>query len=48
MSFKKFSSVLDAPEKDGADDKSRDAPAKDQSAAAPDKTPAEIVPARKS
>ncbi|UCH75038.1 MAG: hypothetical protein JSU82_04105 [Rhodospirillales bacterium] len=48
MSFKKFSSALDAPEKDASHDKSRDAPAKDQPAAEPDKTPAEIAPARKS
>ncbi len=48
MSFKKFPTALDAPEKDGSDDKSRDASAKDKPAAAPDKTPAEIVPARKS
>jgi len=48
MSFKKFLSALEAPEKDGSDDKSRDAPTKDRPAAEPDKTPAELAPAPKS
>ncbi len=48
MSFKKFSSALDAPEKGSSDDKSRDVPAKDGPVAEPDKTPAEIAPAPKS
>ena len=48
MSFKKFSSALDAPEKDDSDDKARDSAAKDQPAAESDKTPTDIATVRKS
>jgi hypothetical protein len=48
MSFKKFSSALDAPEKGGSDDKSRDSAAKDQPDAKPERTPADTAPVRKS
>ncbi len=48
MSFKKFSSALGAPSKDSPGGKSKDAPAADQPATQPDKTPAEVAPASNS
>jgi hypothetical protein len=58
MSYKEFSAAQDAlskawsaqgtPDKDSPDDKSKAAPAANQPAAQPDKTPAKAAPARKS
>lgn len=48
MSFKKFSSAQDTPTTDKLNDKSKDAPATDQPAAQPDKTPDKVRPEPKS
>ena len=47
MSFKKFSSAQDAPNKDGSDNKSKPAPATDRPTAQPENAPAEVAPASK-
>jgi hypothetical protein len=47
MSFKKFSSAQDAPNKDGSDNKSKPAPATDRPAAQSENAPAEVAPASK-
>lgn len=48
MSFKKFSSAQNAPGKDGAADKPKEASPAVQPAVQPDPKPAEVAPARKS
>ncbi len=48
MSYKKFFSAHGAPSEDSPGDKSKDAPAADQPATQPDKTPTEIGPVPKS
>jgi len=48
MSFKEWSSAHSARAKDKPGDKSEDAPAADKPVAQPDKTLAEVAPARKS
>ena len=48
MPFKKFFSAQGAPIKESPGGKSKDAPAADQPATRPDKTPAEVAPAPKS
>jgi len=48
MSFKKFSSDLDAARKVDSHDKTKAVAAKDEPTAEPDKTPAEVTPASKS
>jgi hypothetical protein len=48
MSFKEFSSAHSASAKNKPGDKSNDAPTVDQPAVWPEKTPSEVVPARKS
>ncbi len=48
MSFKEFSSALNAPAKKKPDDKSKGAPAADHKPARPEKTPADAAPAPKS
>lgn len=47
MSFKEFSSALNAPAKKKPDDKSKGAPAADHKPAQPDKMPAEAATAAK-
>ncbi len=47
MSYKKFSSAQDAPNKDDSNNKSKPAPATDQPAAQRENAPAEVAPASK-
>lgn len=47
MSFKKFSSAQDAPDKGGSADKPKEAPLPGQPATQPDQKPAEVAPAPK-
>lgn len=47
MSFKKFSSDIGVPKKDGPDGKREDAPAGNQPAKQPDKTPVDAAPVSK-
>jgi hypothetical protein len=48
MSFKEWSAAHSAPAKDKSGDKTKVAPADDQPATQPDKTPAEGAPVAKS
>ncbi len=48
MSFKEWSSAQSALAKEKSDDKRKTVPAADQPPAQPEKTPAEVAPARKS
>jgi len=48
MSFKKFSSAQNAPEKSGSADKSKEAPLPEQPTTQPDQKPAEVAPTPKS